>query len=906
MGSPDDGPVDFVLARISQIGPYEIGKSLGKGSFATVKAARHVNTGEKVAIKFISKTLRDTDDYWRTNFYREAQILKQLAHPNVIQLYEVFETDHHLCLVTERAVQDLLTHILENGTRSEAECRKYFRQLISVLDHLHQSGIVHRDLKIENLMLDEDNNIKLIDFGLSNDMKGKKFLQTSCGSLAYSAPELVGCKPYGKEVDIWSLGVCLYVILSGHMPFPGDRVTEIHAAMLDGTYKLADEFDPLLKDLFAQLFQVRPAKRITIDGLKRHEWVVGKRLWDDIMRPFSSLQPEEIDSEAVQQMLRFGFPSEHQLRASIQNRAFDRACSTYYLLLKRRNRAKQESEGRSPSNVSRRTSVADSRRSSLEPDDAAAIALAFASTPPQSGLGETLKRTHVSTTPLARSKAGEPLASPEVSPDPKSGSKPRILARSNSTSSRPPTQSGSRAGPGQPKLPPNVAARQDSSDSISAAHPPLVLRPPTSAGGNFRTPRKLSTSHSGLLPQTFASLVTRLIKMCEADDAAEETVKVMAACSHEALLLAPDSSFYEAICAHGWNGVTFAARNLDLMDLASDLFALMGSPLTDDATSPVSHSAAGRTNSQDSLARTASDEDNFSIPRFPDGVSSEGSDLPSRLRRPSMSRTPADTTILETQEQVILPRRSSTTSNLAALSRPGTRAGRSISTSSDADATYQPTTSSNGMPRAISRGRVVPGDEPARSPSRARLSLANERLLPASTPRQSTSRERNSSLTVDSPTISPARSRTGSFNTTPREALSRERTDVRSGDSRRNSLDLTLLQDALLKVPSSPDNGQDRKRLGSRTSSRGSLFALAEEYSRNSVMHTDPATEASSLSARPPTRAQRATTPNRAVLVLGLGDDSDDLLAPIPSAPIGRRLPGMSSQRSSLSSLHTM
>ena len=123
--------------------------------------------------------------------------------------------------------------------------------------HAHH---IHSDLKAENLMLDYDNNLKIIDFGLGNDIRGKKHLETACGSLAYSAPELVGCKPYGKEVDIWSFGVCLYVILRGMLPFPSDHVTQIHALMLDNAYTLPGEFSDSLKSLFLQVFQVKPVR----------------------------------------------------------------------------------------------------------------------------------------------------------------------------------------------------------------------------------------------------------------------------------------------------------------------------------------------------------------------------------------------------------------------------------------------------------------------------------------------------------------------------------------------------------------------------------------------------------------------------------------------------------------------
>ena len=146
--------------------------------------------------------------------------------------------------------------------------------MLSAFQYLHKENIVHRDLKAENLMLDDQHNLKIIDFGLSNDMTGKEYLDTQCGSMAYSAPELLGSYNYGKEVDIWSIGVCLYVLLTGSLPFGNiESLTELHALMLDGTYTLPDAMSESLKDLFLQMFQIKARKRITMEQL----WAGRKR-----------------------------------------------------------------------------------------------------------------------------------------------------------------------------------------------------------------------------------------------------------------------------------------------------------------------------------------------------------------------------------------------------------------------------------------------------------------------------------------------------------------------------------------------------------------------------------------------------------------------------------------------------
>ncbi|NXX47088.1 HUNK kinase, partial [Tricholaema leucomelas] len=193
-----------------QVGHYLIGNMINKGSFAKVMEGLHIPTGEKVAIKVIDKRKAKQDSYAFRHLKREPRIHQMIKHPNVVQLYETLETANSYYMVMELCLGgDLLDRVCEQRRLSEWEVRRYTRQILAAVEHLHRQGIVHRDLKIENFLLDENNNIKIVDFGLSNttSFKGvsQDLLHTQCGSPAYAAPELLAHRKYGPKVDVWSM-----------------------------------------------------------------------------------------------------------------------------------------------------------------------------------------------------------------------------------------------------------------------------------------------------------------------------------------------------------------------------------------------------------------------------------------------------------------------------------------------------------------------------------------------------------------------------------------------------------------------------------------------------------------------------------------------------------------------------
>jgi len=331
----DPTPEDFL--RVESFGEYKLGKKLGEGAFAVVRVGTHTTSGYQVACKICAKPLIK-DEYVRKHLYREAKILQSLRHPNIIQLLETVESESLYVIVLDLCAKDVLTHLCSVGISSEHQGRIYGQQLLSAFEYLHSKHIVHRDLKAENMMLDRNNNLKIIDFGLSNDMTGKTTLTTQCGSMAYSAPELLSSKPYGKEVDIWSIGVCLYVMLTGNLPFGNLTLTDLHAMMLDGRFDLPDNLSDELKDLFTRFFQVKPTKRITIAEAWDHQWIKGTdsdRIPEvEIPQP---LNRADVNDLMLIQMVRMGIANDaNAIAEAVLENKCNRVTTTYHLLMQKR------------------------------------------------------------------------------------------------------------------------------------------------------------------------------------------------------------------------------------------------------------------------------------------------------------------------------------------------------------------------------------------------------------------------------------------------------------------------------------------------------------------------------------------------------------------------------------------
>lgn len=263
-----------------RVGNYLIGKKLGEGSFAKVREGLHVVTGERVAVKVIDKKKAKKDTYVTKNLRREGQIQQMIRHPNITQLLDILETENSYYLVMELCSGGNLMHkIYERKRLEEHEARKYIRQLIQAVEHLHRAGVVHRDLKIENLLLDENNDIKLIDFGLSNCAGILGYtdpFSTQCGSPAYAAPELLARKKYGPKVDVWSIGVNMYAMLTGTLPFTVEpfSLRALYQKMVDKSMNpLPSHLSPAAVSFMRSLLEPDPVKRPNIQQALSNRWL---------------------------------------------------------------------------------------------------------------------------------------------------------------------------------------------------------------------------------------------------------------------------------------------------------------------------------------------------------------------------------------------------------------------------------------------------------------------------------------------------------------------------------------------------------------------------------------------------------------------------------------------------------
>uniref|UniRef100_A0A673MCC0 non-specific serine/threonine protein kinase n=1 Tax=Sinocyclocheilus rhinocerous TaxID=307959 RepID=A0A673MCC0_9TELE len=263
-----------------RVGNYLIGRKLGEGSFAKVREGLHAITGEKVAVKVIDKKKAKKDSYVTKNLRREGHIQQMIRHPNITQLLDILETDNSYYLVMELCPGgNLMNHIYEKKRLEEREVQKYVRQLVMAVEHLHRAGVVHRDLKIENLLLDEQDNIKLIDFGLSNCAGILGYsdpFSTQCGSPAYAAPELLSRKKYGSKVDVWSIGVNMYAMLAGNLPFTVEpfSLNALHQRMVDKDMNpLPPSISSAATSLLKKLLEPDPVKRPNIHQVMADPWL---------------------------------------------------------------------------------------------------------------------------------------------------------------------------------------------------------------------------------------------------------------------------------------------------------------------------------------------------------------------------------------------------------------------------------------------------------------------------------------------------------------------------------------------------------------------------------------------------------------------------------------------------------
>lgn len=259
-----------------RVGKYELGRTIGEGTFAKVRLAKNMESGDHVAIKILEKAKVQKNGLVE-QIRREICTMKLIQHPNVVRLHEVMGSKARIFIVLEYVTGGELHDIIaDQGSLKEDEARKYFQQLINAIDYCHSRSVYHRDLKIENLLLDTGGNLKVSDFGLSaisEQVKADGLLHTTCGTPNYVAPEVIKDKGYdGAPADLWSCGVILFVMLAGFLPFEDDNVTSLYEKISGAQYNCPSWFSDGAKKLIARILDPNPSTRITIAQLLKDQW----------------------------------------------------------------------------------------------------------------------------------------------------------------------------------------------------------------------------------------------------------------------------------------------------------------------------------------------------------------------------------------------------------------------------------------------------------------------------------------------------------------------------------------------------------------------------------------------------------------------------------------------------------
>uniref|UniRef100_A0A6Q2XLL8 non-specific serine/threonine protein kinase n=1 Tax=Esox lucius TaxID=8010 RepID=A0A6Q2XLL8_ESOLU len=341
------------------IGNYRLLKTIGKGNFAKVKLARHLLTGREL--------------------FREVRIMKILNHPNIVKLFEVIETEKTLYLIMEYASGgEVFDYLVAHGRMKEKEARAKFRQVINadcqagqtltlclsfclfvclslvfsyLLNDPHSPPLFFT--QAENLLLDADMNIKIADFGFSNEFTLGSKLDTFCGSPPYAAPELFQGKKYdGPEVDVWSLGVILYTLVSGSLPFDGQNLKELRERVLRGKYRIPFYMSTDCENLLKKLLVLNPGKRGSLEQIMRDRWMnVGHE--EEELKPHQEPEPDWNDTKRIELMITMGFPKE-EITDALTGQKYDETMATY-LLLGRKPAEFEGSESLSNSNLCQRS-----------------------------------------------------------------------------------------------------------------------------------------------------------------------------------------------------------------------------------------------------------------------------------------------------------------------------------------------------------------------------------------------------------------------------------------------------------------------------------------------------------------------------------------------------------------------
>ncbi|CAI9100794.1 OLC1v1037967C1 [Oldenlandia corymbosa var. corymbosa] len=261
-------------AGTKRLGKYEVGRTIGEGTFAKVKFAQNTDTGDSVAIKVLAKSTI-LKHKMVDQIKREISIMKIVRHPYIVRLHEVLAGKTKIYIVLEFVSGgELFDKIVHQGRLPESESRRHFQQLIDAVSHCHCKGVYHRDLKPENLLLDSQGKLKVSDFGLSAlPQQGVDLLHTTCGTPNYVAPEVLSNRGYdGAAADVWSCGVILFVLMAGYLPFDETDLPTLYLKITAAEFHCPYWFSPGVTALLRKLLDPNPETRIKIEGIRRDPW----------------------------------------------------------------------------------------------------------------------------------------------------------------------------------------------------------------------------------------------------------------------------------------------------------------------------------------------------------------------------------------------------------------------------------------------------------------------------------------------------------------------------------------------------------------------------------------------------------------------------------------------------------
>ncbi|KAL0953632.1 hypothetical protein HGRIS_004837 [Hohenbuehelia grisea] len=345
-----------------RIGLWKIGRTIGKGSSGRVRIARHAKTGQYAAIKIVSKagfsSLQGIDErpgQERLAIEREIVVMKLIDHPNIMKLYDVWETSTELYLILEYVQGgELFDYLCETGRLPTLEALDYFQQIIMAVDYCHRLNVAHRDLKPENILLDQDHNVKIADFGMAAwqaNSATNGLLETSCGSPHYVAPEVCSGMSYnGSASDIWSCGIILFALLVGKLPFDAEDLEPLIEKVKLGIYKMPADIDPLAQNLISRMLKVDTKMRITMPEILDHPFFKLKQPrvpFADLPNMDLSLQPirsvASIDDDVFANLrtLWNGTPDE-EIVTSLTNDEQNWQKGIYRLLMEYRNKRSED------------------------------------------------------------------------------------------------------------------------------------------------------------------------------------------------------------------------------------------------------------------------------------------------------------------------------------------------------------------------------------------------------------------------------------------------------------------------------------------------------------------------------------------------------------------------------------